>query len=166
MKKLLLLTLLASTVFAEEPLSQEIIEFTIMGTGNNVTIEQVHQSKYINQTILGNNNTSVILQTGTGEKQVNSTISGNYNDQHITQTGSGDDQLDIILVGDHNSAAILQKGSVDNSATIHLENVGGPSSASLTQSGWSSSEDNHYGVTQFCANPAGCSVSVTQHPHY
>ena len=163
MKKLILLTLLVGNVFAEE-IPQEIIEFTIMGTGNNVTIEQVHRSTHINQTILGNNNTSVILQSGNHSKEINSTISGDYNTQNITQTSNANDLLDVSLVGDHNSATILQTGHNENSAVIHLENVGGPSDLSLIQNG-NPNACGPTGITQFCANPAGCSVAVTQPAH-
>lgn len=166
MNKIFLLALLFSlSCTAEETLPQEIIEFTIMGTGNNVTIEQVHHSTYVNQTMVGNNNTSVILQSGSGTKEINSVISGNYNTQNITQSGSGHDELDITLIGNHNSATILQAGSVENEAIVHLENVGGPSTLTLTQTGGPPSDSNQYGITQLCANPAGCSVSVTQTAH-
>lgn len=162
MKRILPLILFVSIANAEHPLTPDEIEFTIMGTGNNVTIHQVTGSAYVNQNVAGDHNTSVILQSGHGEKEINSTILGNYNNQNITQSGTVRDELNITLVGDYNSATILQTGDVSNAATVHLENVSGPSTLTLTQQGTAGQPGNEYGITQLCANPAGCAVSVTQ----
>lgn len=177
---------------AAEQLTQDMIEFTVMGTGNNVTLQQGNNSQnqnghvislyvngesntvgfsqynfgvgthYINQSIIGNNNTSLIVQGGDNTKEVSSYISGNYNTQHISQTGSGEHEVIINLIGDNNSAGIIQAGDVENDAIIHLENAGGPSILDLTQQSSVGFPGNEYSVTQICANPAGCAVSVTQ----
>lgn len=165
MKRILPLILCVSIANAEHPPTPDEIEFTIMGTGNSVTIHQVTGSAYTNQSVVGDHNTSVILQSGHGGKEINSTILGNYNSQNITQSGTMRDELDITLVGDYNSATILQTGSVANEATVHLENVSGPSTLTLTQQGTTGQHSNEYGITQLCANPAGCAVSVTQTSH-
>lgn len=186
------LLLFSLPAMSAEQLTQDIIEFTVMGTGNNVTLNQGVSSQnqnghsislyvngesntvgfsqynfgvgthYINQSIVGNNNTSLIVQGGDNSKQVTSAISGNYNTQHVNQSGSGEHIADITLVGDNNSAGIIQAGDVGNMATIHLENAGGPSLLDLTQQSNVGFPGNEYSVTQICANPAGCAVSVLQ----
>ena len=144
------------------------VEFTIMGNGNNFSVNQGQHwsnnqaSRMINQNIVGNHNSSVILQYGNSTKTVYSNIIGDHNTQHIEQEGSGEHFLDVNLTGNHNFLEVDQEGNFAASATVNLHNVGGPSSLSLYQNSESANQPISYGVTQFCADPNGCSVTVTQ----
>ena len=138
----------------------------IAGNSNNVThIQSMYGGQgghYMFTNIVGDNNNSFVNQSGTGNKAIWTSINGNYNAQDVQQYGSGNHYLDITLTGDHNSATVIQAGDVASHATINLTNAGGASSISLYQSSAAGQPPAVYSIQQTCANPAGCSVSVSQ----
>jgi hypothetical protein len=138
--------------------------------GNNNSVINVQNNNgtgghQLSQNIIGDYNDSTISQYDNNTKSIQSFVNGNHNTQSIIQKDLGEHHLDISLTGNDNSATVIQEGDVANSAIINLENIGGASNLILNQQGATGYLGNVYNVIQQCANPAGCSVSVTQTAH-
>jgi hypothetical protein len=63
--------------------------------------------------------------------------------------------MNIVFYG----ASVTQQGAGNHAATIDLTNSGGSANLNLNQSG---STNQVYSIQQSCANPAGCSTTITQ----
>ena len=109
--------------------------------------------------VTGNFNNISIKQANDNEKKVFASATGDSNYMNVTQQGLGNHYLDISLNGNGHSATVTQKDSATHKATINLTNSGGASNLTLLQQG---SIGQTYSIFQQCANPTGCSVSVTQ----
>jgi hypothetical protein len=131
----------------------------IVGSDNDVHIQQIGGSHYANLNINSDNNSADILQTTTTssrhyletfivgdmnnliiqqrdtEKNMFVGVDGNDNDLSVNQKGTGNHYLDIMLIGNDHNASIVQEGSGNHSATIQLENGGGPWNFTLNQTG-------------------------------
>jgi len=135
------------------------LNLNLMGNTNTVTTQQTGTSNFNETTISGNNNNVTNLQQGTGPKVLFESISGNSNTVTTNQKDSGQHYLDLKLTGNGHNVGVTQQGSGNHAATIDLTNSGGAAILNLNQSG---STNQVYSIQQSCANPAGCSTTITQ----
>jgi hypothetical protein len=135
------------------------------GSANNsITIEQTVQStgkNAVDITITGIGNIGTVNQVANSNAYHNFTavITGNTNLFNVTQTGNAGHILELTLTGNGHAASITQQGNNSHQANINLINAGGATTLNLVQQ---SNIGQNYSLTQQCANPSGCSVSVTQ----
>ena len=136
----------------------------IFGSLNTLTTQQSNTGgvggHYAETTISGNSNNITKLQTGNGNKIMFTNITGNNNTVTANQKDTGQHYLDLKLTGNGHNANIVQEGTASHRATIDLTNTGGSSSVILNQN--SNTTPQVYSIQQSCANPAGCSATVTQ----
>lgn len=83
---------------------------------------------------------------------------GSGNNINITQTDNNKN-LELYILGNNNNVSVTQQGSGNHTSNIQIQNVIGPSTVILNQSG---NIGKSYSIQQSCMNPAGCSVTVTQ----
>jgi hypothetical protein len=131
----------------------------IVGSDNEVSIEQVGGSHYASVGIIGNSNNTDVLQTTTTSarhyleasvigntnslilqqrdtgKNAFVTVDGDNNTLVLNQKGLGNHYLNLSLIGDDHNATVIQDGSGNHAATVQLENGGGPWNFVLNQSG-------------------------------
>lgn len=137
-----------------------MVDLMLIGSLNDVDIEQVSTGNYIFLQVLGNSNGVQVTQLGTAlsrnfasinvdgsfnnitlfqdgisNKTAFLNIDGDANSFNVAQQGSGEHFLDLESIGDGHAVGILQEGSGNHSATLRLENGGGNWDFSLTQSG-------------------------------
>lgn len=98
-----------------------------------------------------------------GHKKSNITITGDGNLVKHNNDSYGEGVGNISVSGDDNDVVLYQR-AMDSTANINVTNAGGPVSATVRQLGSSYQDTSGYStsVTQYCTNPSGCSVSVTQ----
>ena len=136
----------------------------ISGSLNTLTTQQSNTGgvggHYAETTISGNSNNITKLQTGNGNKIMFTNVVGNNNTVTANQKDTGQHYLDLKLMGNGHNANITQEGTASHRATIDLTNAGGSSSVILNQN--SNTTPQVYSIQQSCANPAGCSATVTQ----
>lgn len=143
---------------------RHIMQLKVVGDINTVVMRQgndggSNSGHFSNLDVSGNFNNLTIKQANDNEKRFFGIVSGSSNTINVTQQNTGAHYLDLSLIGNNNSATINQKDSGSHKATISLTNAGGSSNLTLVQQG---STGQVYSISQQCANPAGCSVSVTQ----
>jgi hypothetical protein len=135
------------------------LNLNLIGSNNTVTKQQTGTSNFIESTINGNTNNVSNIQQGTGPKILFQNISGNNNTVTTNQKDSGQHYLDLKLTGNGHTVGVTQEGTGNHAATIDLTNAGGAANLNLNQLG---STNQVYSIQQSCANPAGCSTTVTQ----
>ena len=135
------------------------LNLNLIGSNNTVIKQQTGTNNFAETTISGNSNNVTNLQQGTSGKILFQNISGNNNTVTTNQKDSGQHYLDLKLTGSGHNVGVTQQGSGNHAATIDFTNSGGASSLNLNQSGTS---NQVYSIQQSCANPAGCSTTVTQ----
>jgi hypothetical protein len=135
------------------------LNLNLTGNTNTITTQQTGTSNFNETTISGNNNNVTNLQQGTGPKVLFESISGNNNTVTTNQKDSGQHYLDLKLTGNGHNVGVTQQGTGNHAATIDLTNSGGSANLNLNQSG---STNQIYSIQQSCANPAGCSTTITQ----
>ena len=135
------------------------LNLNLTGNTNTITTQQTGTSNFNETTISGNNNNVTNLQQGTGPKVLFESISGNNNNVTTNQKDSGQHYLDLKLTGNGHNVGVTQQGTGNHAATIDLTNSGGSANLNLNQSG---STNQVYSIQQSCANPAGCSTTITQ----
>lgn len=135
------------------------LNLNLIGSNNTVTKQQTGTNNFLETTINGNSNNVTNIQQGTSGKILFQNISGNGNTVTTNQKDSGQHYLDIKLTGGGHSVGVTQEGTGNHAATIDFTNSGGASSLNLNQSG---SVNQVYSIQQSCANPAGCSTTITQ----
>ena len=136
------------------------IDLTIIGSLNDVDIQQLSNGNYLSLylngssnsvdvtqsgtnsdrnfadiNIAGSNNTMTFVQQGASNKTAFLDIDGSYGTYNITQQGTGLHHLDLTNLGDNATVSILQEGAGNHQAVIDLENNGGNWNFDLTQSG-------------------------------
>ena len=136
------------------------IDLTIIGSLNDVDIQQLSNGNYLSLylngssnsvdvtqsgtnsdrnfadiNIAGSNNTMTFVQQGASNKTAFLDIDGSYGTYNITQQGTGLHHLDLTNLGDDATVSILQEGAGNHQAIIDLENNGGNWNFDLTQSG-------------------------------
>jgi hypothetical protein len=122
-------------------ISANIIEFTIMGTGNNYTARQGYNwaadrgGHYQGVTISGTNNTITNTQTnnGSGGHFIFQTVNGNSNTSTITQSGNNSKGVWTGILGNQNTQSITQSGLGNHYLDITL--VGDSNNATIIQTG-------------------------------
>ena len=135
------------------------LNLNLIGSNNTTTKQQTGTNNFLETTISGNSNNVTNLQQGTSGKILFQNVSGNNNTVTTNQKDSGQHYLDLKLTGSGHNVGVTQQGSGNHAATIDFTNSGGASSLNLNQSGTS---NQVYSIQQSCANPAGCSTTVTQ----
>jgi hypothetical protein len=135
------------------------LNLNLIGSNNTVTKQQTGTSNFLETTISGNNNNITNLQQGTSGKILFQSVSGNSNTVTTNQKDSGQHYLDLKLTGNGHNVGVTQQGSGNHAATIDFTNSGGAATLNLNQSG---STNQVYSIQQSCANPAGCSTTITQ----
>jgi hypothetical protein len=135
------------------------LNLNLIGSNNTVTKQQTGTNNFLETTISGNSNNVTNIQQGNSSKILFQNISGNSNVVTTNQKDSGQHYLDIKLTGGGHNVGVTQEGTGNHAATIDFTNSGGASSLNLNQSG---STNQIYSIQQSCANPAGCSTTITQ----
>ena len=135
----------------------------LSGNSNNVTTKQItggiNLGHFMETTISGNSNTLNMTQQGVGSKTLFLNINGGSNAVTTNQKDSGQHYLDLSLTGNGHTVNAIQEGAGNHAATINFTNAGGASTLNLNQSG---SNGQTYSINQSCANPSGCSATITQ----
>jgi hypothetical protein len=135
----------------------------LSGNSNNVTTKQItggiNLGHFMETTISGNSNTLNMTQQGVGSKTLFLNINGGSNAVTTNQKDSGQHYLDLSLIGNGHTVNAIQEGAGNHAATINFTNAGGASTLNLNQSG---SSNQTYSINQSCANPSGCSTTITQ----
>ena len=120
---------------------------------------------YFEIDLYGNNNSIVGYQqnnNGNDGHEINIHIAGSSNDLWYVQKNDGTKTINLDVYNSNNEIAIIQRGNNDtHSATIELDGNYG-TDFYLLQDGLNPNGGRTYTIEQFCNNPAGCSVSVTQ----
>lgn len=111
--------------------------------------------------VVGSNNEVYIQQLNAG-KTAAVKIFGNYNDININQKDTGQHQLDVTLNGDSHTATFMQEGTGNHQATVELSNQGGAWTFNLNQSGATGQTYSVDAVTGTCYTAAGCNLTVHQ----
>jgi hypothetical protein len=133
----------------------------VQGSYNTVTTQQNRDvgtvGNYMEQSVTGNYNSVTSTQSGDNKLLFNS-ITGNNNTVSTTQSGTGANHyLDITLNGNGNSATVAQSGTTQNKATIVINNLGGPASVDLAQTGGQT-----YNITTNCVTLGGCGTTTVR----
>lgn len=141
-----------------------ILRLSVSGNSGTYTLRQGNDGgatsgHFLNYTMTGSGGSHTVKQSNNGEKIMFVNVSGNNVNETLLQSGTGNHFLDISLIGNNHVANVTQKDAGSHKATISLTNAGGASNLSLIQQG---NVSQIYSITQQCANPAGCAVSVTQ----
>ena len=135
----------------------------LSGNSNNVTTKQItggiNLGHFMETTISGNSNTLNMTQQGVGSKTLFLNVNGGSNSVTTNQKDSGQHYLDLSLIGNGHTVNAIQEGAGNHAATINFTNAGGASTLNLNQSG---SSNQTYSINQSCANPSGCSTTITQ----
>lgn len=108
------------------PSYNNLIEFSITGSNNNIDINQKQTNKYVEAIIGSSSNTIDILQHGANAKSTFLNITGGSNILDITQQGTGNHFLSVATAQSGSTVNILQDGSAQKlfSLTINSPNVG------------------------------------------
>lgn len=108
------------------PSYNNLIEFSITGSNNNIDINQKQTNKYVEAIIGSSSNTIDILQHGANAKSTFLNITGGSNILDITQQGTGNHFLSVSTAQSGSTVNILQDGSAQKlfSLTINSPNVG------------------------------------------
>jgi hypothetical protein len=106
-----------------------------------------------------NNNVVTIIQAGDQNKTLTGIVSGSTNILHLRQQGTGVHQLEFSITGAGHTLSTQQLNSGSHTLDIQLVNGGGSVEAQIIQQG---TTPQTLQVIQNCANPLGCSISVTQ----
>ena len=142
---------------------------TIIGDNNDFHSAQTDQaanccwaSHDLYAGIIGDDNEVNLSQRKNGAHTMYVDIDGDDNNVDVQQNGNQDSTyLDLDIEGNYNLVDVNQHGGGAHSATIDLSSVNGPAyNFSLEQH---STSAKSYTMTGTCANPNGCSVSVTQY---
>jgi len=142
---------------------------SIIGDNNDFHSAQTDQaatccwaSHELNAGIIGDDNEVNLSQRKNGAHTMYVDIDGDDNNVDVQQNGNqGSTYLDLDIEGNYNLVDVNQHGGGAHSATIDLSSTYGPAyDFSLEQH---STSAKSYTMTGTCANPNGCSVSVTQY---
>lgn len=136
----------------------------LTGSTNTVTTVQkdgsnTAQGHFMENTISGNSNIINLTQQGNGGKILFGNVNGNSNSATVNQKDSGQHYLDFALIGNGHNLNVIQEGTGSHKATISLTNAGGAATVNLNQQGVN---NQTYSIQQSCANPSGCTTTVTQ----
>lgn len=102
-----------------------VLDFSLTGTGNSVSITQRNNNNYIESTINGNTN-NVTLSQYQANKSIFSNIQGSSNFVNVLQQGDASHYLEMTLLSSGNNVTVNQAGNYQKlfSLTINSPNVG------------------------------------------
>lgn len=108
------------------PSYNNLIEFSITGNSNNISLDQKQTNKYAEVIVNSSTNTIDITQHGANAKSAFLNITGGSNVLDITQQGTGNHFLSVTTAQLGGNVNILQDGSAQKlfSLTINSPNVG------------------------------------------
>lgn len=116
----------------------------------------------IDITLYGDNNDMAVQQTNQGSTTGHSFdlhLDGDGNKVQVKQQSDGDKNLNLTIYNDYNDVFVRQKGNnASHNANVTLDGLYG-TDLILKQM---TTTDQTYNLMQYCGNPAGCIVSITQ----
>lgn len=139
------------------------VKYVGNGSNNNIEVTQGSNTpsgaNYTDLHIVGNSNTALILQQGSGGvKGAFVNVQDNNNVLTLQQTGAGNHYAEVSLTGGNKTVDILQSGPASHMANVTL--TGLPASLNLQQTG---SAQQSYSINFNCATSGGCApISVKQ----
>jgi hypothetical protein len=146
------------------------VSVDIQGNVNNVDILQtstVNARHYTEARVVGSNNDLILQQRDSSKTQFVEVL-GNNNTVTTNQKGTGSHYLDVKVTGDNHTAGIVQDGSGSHKATVHLDgsqpwnfNLNQNSSTNQTYSLPHTMSDGS-GVNGTCSAIGGCNLTVNQ----
>jgi hypothetical protein len=117
--------------------------------------------------VVGSNNDLILQQRDTSKTQFVEVL-GNNNSVTTNQKGTGNHYLDVKVTGDNHAAGIIQDGSGNHRATVHL-NGNQPWNFNLNQNGNTNQTyslphtmSDGSGVNGTCSAIGGCNLTINQ----
>lgn len=103
-----------------------LVEVSIIGSSNTLSIDQKQNSKYVEANITSSSNNASVTQQGAAAKSAFINLTGGTNNLTLTQQGAGQHFVDINAPTSGNTITIAQDGSTQKlfSLTINSPNVG------------------------------------------
>jgi hypothetical protein len=149
---------------------QHYVSVDVQGNVNNMDILQtstVNARHYMEAKVVGSNN-DLILQQRDSSKTQFVEVMGNNNTVTTNQKGTGSHYLDVTITGNDHKATIVQDGSGSHKATVHLDGSQ-PWTFKLDQNGstgqtYSLPYDMSDGsrVNGTCLAIGGCSLTIPE----
>lgn len=111
---------------AATPLGQNLVEMSITGNTNTVSINQQHNSKYAEVVIGGSSNFVSLSQKDAGGKSAFVDLQSNFNTVSISQEGAGNHFFQVTNAYGGSNVSVTQAGQAQKlfSLTINSPNVG------------------------------------------
>lgn len=111
---------------ATTPIGDNLIEMSVTGTGNTISLTQEHNSKYTELKVNGNSNNIGLQQKDSGGKSAFLNVAGGSNFIDVLQQGSSQHFADINVLTSGNNVSLSQTGAGQKlfSLTINSPNVG------------------------------------------
>lgn len=108
------------------PSNNNLVELSIIGGTNNITVDQKQNNKYLETTINSSSNTLNVTQHGNNSKSAFVNITGASNNITLLQQGTGTHFAEIIAPTTGNTVNITQDGSAQKmfSLTLNSNNIG------------------------------------------
>jgi len=149
---------------------RHFVSVDIQGNVNNVDILQtstVNARHYMEAKVVGSNNDLILQQRDTSKTQFVEVL-GNNNSVTTNQKGTGSHYLDVRVAGNNHTAGVIQDGSGNHRATVHLDGTQ-PWNFNLNQNGSTSQTyslphtmSDGSGVNGTCSAIGGCNLTVNQ----
>lgn len=111
---------------ATTPIGDNLIEMSVTGIGNTISLTQQHNSKYAELKVNGNSNNIGLQQKDSTAKSAFLSITGNSNILDVLQEGSSQHFADVKVLTSGNNVSLSQTGAGQKlfSLTINSPNVG------------------------------------------
>lgn len=111
---------------ATTPVGDNLIEMSVTGTGNTISLTQQHNSKYTELKVNGGSNNITLQQKDSTAKSAFFSVTGNSNILDVLQEGSSAHFADINVLTSGNNVSLAQTGAGQKlfSLTINSPNVG------------------------------------------
>jgi hypothetical protein len=149
---------------------RHFVSVDVQGNVNNIEVLQtstVNARHYMEAKVVGSNN-DLILQQRDSSKTQFVEVMGNNNTVTTNQKGTGSHYLDVTITGNDHKATIVQDGSGSHKATVHLDGSQ-PWTFKLDQNGstgqtYSLPYDMSDGsrVNGTCLAIGGCSLTIPE----
>jgi len=149
---------------------RHFVAVDVQGNVNNIEVLQtstVNARHYMEAKVVGSNN-DLILQQRDSSKTQFVEVMGNNNTVTTNQKGTGSHYLDLTVTGNDHKATIVQDGSGSHKATVHLDGTQ-PWTFKLDQNGstgqtYSLPYDMSDGsrVNGTCSAIGGCSLTIPE----
>lgn len=104
-------------------LGNNLVEASIVGSGNTISLTQQQSGKYTELLISGSSNSITSTQTGTAKSQFFN-VAGNSNTLNVLQEGSGNHFLDISALHGGANVTVTQSGTAQKLFQLIINNPG------------------------------------------